>query len=199
MVQPNNQVIPEVVSGSLVGEARNASRVLSGNALLLMRVASLVIYACPLHCLCSCREREISDDLGVTKFERVGESSADPFGRIFQSDPGVEVHDDFGSILEEPLRVAGPFCPSVTSVPDVRLHFLDTPIGAGGWKALGFDPQNLWIKIFDDGLHVVAIDCREELLEYFYLMAHVFHPRSSLKKGDVHSQAVARLSSSRRT
>jgi hypothetical protein len=74
-----------------------------------------------------------------------------------------------------------------------------TSIGAGCWKALGFNAHNLRIKIFDDGLHIIAIDCSEELFECFSFGAHGSHSRTSLQEGHVryarsnHRSAISAL------
>jgi hypothetical protein len=46
----------------------------------------------------------------------------------------------------------------------VLLHFRDTAIGASCWEALRLNAHNLRIKILSYGLHVIAIDCGEELV-----------------------------------
>jgi len=122
----------------------------------------LVFDASPLEGLRPVSKGEILDDLAVAKDETIGKSCANPMGRVFHADPDMEVHHHFVSIHQELLGVAGPFGPSPTSFRDVLLHFRNTTIGAGCWKALGLNAHNFRIKILGDGLHVIAIDCSEE-------------------------------------
>ena len=107
---------------------------------------------------------EILGDLGIAKNEAVSKSSANPVSRVLQADPNMDVHDNFVSIHQELLGLAGSFGPGPASFCDVLLHFRDTTISASGWEALRFNAHNLRIKILRDGLHVIAIDCSEELL-----------------------------------
>ena len=62
----------------------------------------------------------------------------------------MEVYDNLVSILQELLGLACPFGPSPPSFRDVLLHFGNTPIGAGCWKALGLDAHDLRIKILGE-------------------------------------------------
>ena len=126
----------------------------------------------PLKGLRPFAEREILDDLAVAEHEAIGKSSAHPFGRVFQADAGMKVYDDFISIRQELLGLAGPFGPSPAPFRDVRLNLRDTAIGAGRWKALGLDAHDLRIEIFRDRLHVIAIDRGEELSEGFRFGTH---------------------------
>src|SRR5690242_16404269 len=84
----------------------------------------------------------------------------------------MEVHDNFVSIHQELLGLAGSFGPGPASFCDVFLHFRDTTISTGCWEAIGLNAHNLWIKILGYGLHVVAIDCSEEMLQRFNFGTH---------------------------
>jgi hypothetical protein len=129
----------------------------------------------PLEGLRPLTEREIFDDLAITKHEPIGKSSASPFGRVFQANPGMEVYDNFISVHQVSLGLTSPFGPSPPSFLDVLLHFSNTTIGAGCWKAFGLNAHDLWIKIVGDGRHVIAIDGSEELPERFSCGFHVSH------------------------
>jgi hypothetical protein len=125
----------------------------------------LIRDASPLQGLRPLTEREIFDDLAITKQEPIGKSSATPFGRVFQANPSMQVYNNFISIHKVSLGLASPFRPSPSSFLDVLLHFPNTTIGAGCWKAFGLNAHDLRIKIVGDGNHIIAIDCSEELLE----------------------------------
>ena len=86
----------------------------------------------------------------------------------------MEVDDDFVSILQELFWLAVSFGPSPASYRDVLLDFRDSTIGAGCRKALGLNAHNLRIKIPGDRLHVIAIDCGEEIFQCFSFGAHRF-------------------------
>ena len=79
----------------------------------------------------------------------------------------MEIHDNFVSIHQELLGLAGTFGPGPAPFCDVLLHFRDTTIGASCWEALGLNPHDLRIKILSDRPHVIAIDGSEELLQSF--------------------------------
>src|SRR6202012_1295633 len=133
----------------------------------------LVRDAGPLEGLCPLTEGEIFNNLAITKHEPVGKSSAGPFCRVFQANPGVEIYDNLISIHQVSLRLASPFRPSPASFLDVLLHFPNAAIGAGCWKAFGLNAHDSRIKIGSDGRHVIAIDCSEELPERFSCGFHV--------------------------
>lgn len=84
----------------------------------------------------------------------------------------MEVDDNLVAIHQELLGLAGPFGPGPASFPDVLLHFRNTTIGPGGWKAFGLDAHDLRIEVSSDGLHVVAIDRSEESFECFSFGFH---------------------------
>lgn len=92
----------------------------------------------------------------------------------------MEVYDNFISIREELLRLAGPFGPAATPFGHVLLYFRNSAIRAGRWKAFGLDANNLRIKILGDRLHVIAINCGEELLERFSFGFHEWHFTAAL-------------------
>lgn len=129
----------------------------------------------PLEGLRPLTEREIFDNLAITKQEAIGKSSATPFGGVFQPHPSVEEYDNFISIDQVSFWVASPFRPSPPSFLDVLLYFPNTAIGAGSWEAFGLNAHDLWIEIFNDGRHVIAIDGSEELLEGFSYGFHGSH------------------------
>lgn len=78
----------------------------------------------------------------------------------------MEIHDNFISIRQELFGLACSFGPSTTPLRDVLLHFRNTTIGPGCRKALWLNAYDLRIEIPDKSLHVIAIDCSEELFEY---------------------------------
>jgi hypothetical protein len=84
----------------------------------------------------------------------------------------MEVHDNPVSIHKELLGLASSFRPSTTPFADVLLHFRDTTVGTGGREALRLNPNDLWMKIFGDGFHVIAIHRLEELFECYCFGAH---------------------------
>ncbi len=59
----------------------------------------------------------------------------------------------------------------------------DVSQNPGCWKALGFNAHNRRIEILGDGLHVIAIDCSEELFEYFDCGFHASNSSSSSRGG----------------
>jgi hypothetical protein len=132
----------------------------------------LVFDAGPLKGLCPFPERAVFDYLATAKHEAIGKSSANPFGRILETYPGMEIHDNFIAIRQEPFGLACSFGPSTTPLRDVLLHFRNTTISPGCRKALWLDAYDLRIEIPDKSLHVIAIDCSEELLEYFICGVH---------------------------
>ena len=79
----------------------------------------------------------------------------------------MEVNDNFVSVHKVFLGLASAFGPSSASFFDVLLDFPDATISAGCWKTLGFDANDLGVKIVSDGRHVIAIDGSEKLLERF--------------------------------
>ena len=129
----------------------------------------------PLEGLRPLTEREIFNDLAITKQEPICKSSASPFGRVFQANPGMEVYDNFVSIDQVSLGLASPFRPSAPSFLDVLSHFPNATIGAGCRKAFWLNAHDLRIKIVRDGGHVIAIDCSEELPEHFSCGFHGSH------------------------
>jgi hypothetical protein len=131
--------------------------------------------ASPLEGLRPLTEREIFDDLAITKQEPIGKSSASPFDRVFQANPGMEVYDNFISIHQVSLGLASPFRPSSPSFLDVLLHFPNATISAGCWKTFGLNAHDLRVKIVSDGRHVIAIDCSEEFPERFSCSFHESH------------------------
>jgi hypothetical protein len=133
----------------------------------------------PLEGLRPLSEREIFDDPAVTEHEAICKSSANPFGRVFQANPSVEICNDFVSIHQESLGLASPFRPSPTAFRDVRLHFRDATIGACCRKSLRLNAHNLRVKILNDCRHVITIDRSEELLERFSCGFHGLHYRHS--------------------
>ena len=74
------------------------------------------------------RESAPLEDSLVAKHEAICESSVNPFRRIVQADPGMEIHDGFGAILQELLGVARSFGPFSTCFSDVLLHVIDAPM-----------------------------------------------------------------------
>ena len=62
-------------------------------------------------------------------------------------------------------------------VSDMIPHLGDAAVGAGRWKPLGLDADDLRIEIRGDGLHVVAVDRGVESFEYFGRRAHEFDSR----------------------
>ena len=124
-------------------------------------------------------EREIFNDLALAKHEAIGKAAANPFCRVFQANPSMEVYDDFVSVHQESLGIASTFRPSPSAFHDMRLHFRGTTIGAGCWEAFRLNAYDFRIKIFSDGRHVVAIDRGEELLERLSCGFHGSHYRLS--------------------
>src|ERR1700733_11943424 len=127
----------------------------------------LIRDAGPLEGLRPLTESEIFDDLAITKQKPIGKSSATPSGRVFQANPSMEVYNNFVSIHQVSLGLASPFRPSPPSFLDVLLHFPNTTIGAGCWKAFGLNAHDLRIKIVCDGHNIIAIDRGEKLRERF--------------------------------
>ena len=74
------------------------------------------------------------------------------------------------------------FRPGPPSFRDVLLHLRNAAIGAGCWKSPGLNANDLRIEIPGYGLHVVAIDCGEELLQCFSVFgAHGSMPMLSIR------------------
>jgi hypothetical protein len=131
----------------------------------LNEFASSIRDAGPLEGVRPLTEREMFDDLAVTKQEPIGKSSATPFGRVFQANPSMEVYNNLIFIHQVSLGLASAFRPSPSSFLEVLLHFPNTAIGASCWKAFGLNAHDFRIKIVSDGHHIIAIDCSEKLLE----------------------------------
>lgn len=136
-----------------------------------------MIDAGPLEGLCPFRERAELSDLAVAKLEAIGNSSLNPVGRAFLPDQNVNVCDDYVSVLQELLGLAGPFGPGAAPIRDVLHHFCNATISAGHRKALELDSHDPWVEDAGDGLKVIAIERSVELLKHFRSDAHELDSR----------------------
>lgn len=132
-----------------------------------------VFNAGPLESIQPFTKGEMLDDLAVSKYETIGKSSINPFGRVLQADPGMEIYDNLVSVHQELLGLTRPFGPGVASFRDVFLDLSDTTVGSGCREALWLDPHNLRIEVPGYRVNVIAIDGVEELFEGFSFDAHM--------------------------
>lgn len=121
------------------------------------------------------------DDFAVAELETVGKAAAGPFGCIMKADPGVEEDDDFVSVLEELFGFAGSFGPTGTAPRDVAAHVADAVICGCGGEVFRFGADDLWMEILGNGLHVISVDCLEELFDGMCFGGHGW--KSGVAKG----------------